>query len=200
VAVISDVKICNMALANIGAKSTIESLTENSAEAKRCNLFYDFARQQTLEVFDWNFARGRLTLATHSEVAPSGVWEYRYQYPSDCLNFRYLQNPAGANADAVPYEVEVDAARSTKSILTNLDDAVGVYTFDLTDVTLFSSLFVETFSYALSSKIAIALTGKAGIRDKMIETFASLIRSAPAINANEQMRKPEREADWVEGR
>jgi len=106
-AVISVVKICNMALSNIGAKSTIESITENTPEAKRCNLWYDFSRLQTLEIFDWNFAQKRLTLALHSDVAPDGVWTFRYQYPSDGANIRFLQNPAGETADAIPFTIEL---------------------------------------------------------------------------------------------
>jgi hypothetical protein len=90
---VSEVSICNMALSKIGASSSIESLTEESAEANECNLWYTFSRRQTLQATDWGFARRRITLATHGDDPPSGVWGYRYQYPSDCLTMRKIESP-----------------------------------------------------------------------------------------------------------
>lgn len=199
-AVISNVRICNMALSNIGAKSTIESLTENSAEAKECSLWYDYSRLQTLEIYDWNFARRRLTLTTHSDDAPSGVWEYRYQYPSDCVNLRKLQNAGGDLIDPIPFEIELDDNLDNKSIVTDLDEAIAVYTMDLTEVSLFSPLFVDMLSFAISSHLAFALTGKQELRREMIGNFQSLQRVAPASNANEQMLPPPKEAPWIRDR
>ena len=199
-AVISKVRICNMALSNVGASSALESLTDGSAEAETCDLWYDYSRLQALAGYDWNFARRRLTLATHSDDPPDGVWAYRYQYPSDCVAFRKIQNPSGDRAAPVPFEIEVSDDLGTKSILTDLDDAVGVYTFDLETVTLFSPFFVEMFSFALSSHIAFALTGKQALRTEMLKTFSALQRSAPAVNANEQMEGLPKEASWIEGR
>ncbi len=199
-AVISKVRICNMALSNVGARSTIEDLAEGSAEANECNLWYDYSRLQVLEASDWSFARKRLTLTTHGDAAPDGVWSYRYQYPSDCVMFRKIQNPSGDQALPVPYEIETDLTQDNRSILTNLDEAVGVYTFDLETTALFSPFFVEMLAAALSSHIAFTLTGKGEIRQAMVESFASLQRAAPAYNANEQMKAAPADADWIGGR
>ncbi len=54
---ISQVAIGNMALSHIGASSTIESFGEDTNGAQQVNLWYDFSRQQTLESYDWGFAR-----------------------------------------------------------------------------------------------------------------------------------------------
>jgi hypothetical protein len=211
---ISKVTIGNMALSNIGARSNIEDLTEDSAEAQAINLWYDFSRQQVLESFDWSFARKRLTLATHADVPPDGVWGYRYQYPSDALIIRYLQNPTnsgstdtifsdrtdGDTGDAVPYQIEVDDAKETKTILTNLESAIGVYTFDLETTSLFSGLFIETLAANLGYHVSHSLTGKAEIRKEQYERFLELLALAPAVNANEEVQKPPRQADWIRGR
>jgi len=213
---ISPVVIGRMALSHIGARSRIESLTENSNEAKEVNLWYDFARKQVLEVFNWNFASKRLTLALHGDDPPEGVWAFRYQYPSDCLVARNIENPripvratgflgksfdelTGLQFNAVPFEVEI-APEGTKSILSNLEDAVLVYTFDQTATALFSELFIEAFSRALASKIAFSLTGKQSISTEQLQIFFLVVGRAGASNANEQVEPPPRDAEWVRNR
>jgi len=196
---VSEVLICNMALSHVG-EGSIESLDEGTAASNACRLWYSFARRQALELNDWSFARKRLTLATHSDDPPSGVWEYRYQYPSDCVMFRKIQNPVGDAADPVPYEVEIDDDDETRSIITNLDDAIGVYTFDLTQVGLFSTNFITLLSYGIASMVAYTLTGKLSRQEKMQEIHQYLASVASASNANEQSAPPPPEADWVAGR
>tara|TARA_Y100000310_G_scaffold25627_1_gene24510 strand:+ start:4199 stop:4813 length:615 start_codon:yes stop_codon:yes gene_type:complete len=198
---ISEVRISNMALSNIGANSTIETMEENSAEAKECNLWYHYSRLQALAANDWSWARRRLTLTAHSIDPPSGVWGYRYQYPSDCVVFRSIQNPAGEKADPIPFEIEAaGSAYDTKSILTDADDAIGVYTFDQRVVTMFSEFFVEMFAFALASHIVFALTGSKELRKEMIGGFQSMARIAPASDANERAGAPPRDTDWIRGR
>jgi len=208
---ISEVRICNMALSRIGASSAIESLTEGSAESNECNLWYNFSRKQALASHDWSFARRRLTLATHGDDPPDGVWGFRYQYPSDCVVFRKLQNPTGASLivrdeatvsaqDAIPFDVETDDDQDTLSILTDLDDAVGVYTFNLTTVTLFSEFFVILLATAISANIAYALTGKTDIVQAQTEAFFQLNSAAAASNANERVGRAPREAEWIRDR
>ena len=196
---ISEVRISNMALSNVGASSSIETMTEASAEAAQCNLWYNFSRKQALAANDWSFARRRLILATHGDDPP-GTWAYRYQYPVDCVKFRKLENPAGRKALAVPFDVELGDDQETKSILTDLDDATGVYTFNLVQVTLFSEFFVTMFAAALAVNICYSLTKKLKLKKELIMDFRSLSLVAQAADGNEQVSAPPREADWIEGR
>ena len=199
-ATISKVRIANMALSHVGTKSTIESLTEDSAEAHECDLWYDYCRLQALEAYDWNFARKRQTLALHSDDPPEGVWGFRYQYPADCVALRNIVNPLGPDADAIPFEVEMNDTGETKTILTDMEDAVMAYTFNQSVTVMYSPFFVMTFSYLLAHHIAFSLTGKTKIRDTMIGIYDNLILTAPAHNANERVGKPPRDADWIRGR
>jgi hypothetical protein len=210
---LSKVRIGNMALSHIGTDSTIESFTETSAEAKEVELWYDYSRLQTLASYDWSFARKRLTLATHSDDPPDGVWAYRYQYPSDCTKFRKIQNPTGSplvtfqadtdvsNAeDAIPFDVEISPSLGTKSILTDLNEAVGVYTFDQEAPELFSPFFVEMLSRALATHLCYALTGNIELKKQITLEFAQMSRLAPSMDANEQVERPPRDSDWIRGR
>lgn len=197
---VSPVLIGNMALSHIGANSTIESLTENSAGAKQVNIWYQYARRQSLAAFDWNFARKRLLLALHSEAAPSGDWSFRYQYPADCLVARAIVNPSGWTNDAVPFQVETNSTGDVRTILTNMEEATLAYTFDQQDTTLFSEFFVELLSYNLAAKIAQPITGKVQLKQLMMQTYQQMLAVAPAQNANEGVQRGPRDAEWIRAR
>ena len=200
-AIVNPVKIGNMALSHVGVSSTIESLTENSVEAAQISLWYDFSREQALEMLDWNFARKRQTLASHADdPADDGVWAFRYQYPADALMARTLVNPAGPDADAIPFEVENSEDGSDKSILTDLDEAVLVYTFNLQDTGLFSPMFIEALSYLMAHHIAFALTGDRALKGEMLQTYIALLRVAQTYNANEGQAAPPRDAESIRAR
>src|SRR3546814_8520623 len=109
----SKVQICNMALSHIGSKSTIESVDEPSAAAQQCRLWYEMARRQALGAYNWTFARKRLALAIHNDDPPEGLWNFRYQYPADCLKAREIENPGGPDMDAIKYEIETSLDRKS---------------------------------------------------------------------------------------
>lgn len=198
-ALISKVAIANMALAHIGNKAIIANFEEKSAEAKQLKLWYDPSRLETLETFDWSFARRRAALAEHSDDPPD-EWSYRYVMPADCVAFRRIYNPLGDAADPVPYRMELSENGEERTILTNLEEAYGIYTFDQEAVSLFSWHFVKMLSYAIAGNIAFALTGKRSIKADMIQQFTGLLAAAPAQNANEEQRDLPREAPWIEAR
>jgi len=197
VASLSPVQIGNLALSNVGSKSSIEDFNGTSTEAKRLKQWYTPARMQVLEAFDWSFARKRDDMALHGDDPPD-QWTYRYQYPADCIAMRRIWNPVGEAADAVPFSLETSGG--TKSVLTDLDEAVAIYTYDVTDSGLFSLHFSLTLSYLIGSYIAMSLTGKRTIKQDSLQIYNQMILSAPAQNANENVDKPERQADWIEGR
>lgn len=195
---ISEVLICNMGLSLIGA-GKIESLTEGTAESNECDTWYTFSRRQALAAHDWSFARKHLTLADHTDD-PDDTWAFRYQYPSDCVVMRKLQSPTSAIDDAIPFEVELDTGGDALSILTDLDDAIAIYTRNLTNVALFSEFFVVMLATAIASNVAFALTGKEELKKDMVEQFLQMSSAARATNANEQVGRAPREADYIRGR
>lgn len=98
----SIVAICNRALQSIGTRTTIASLTENSVEARNCNLIYADTRDEVMQMAYWNFAQKTSYLALlksapstpsnpnstanqWSSAYPSPPWLYEYAYPSDCI-------------------------------------------------------------------------------------------------------------------
>jgi len=196
---ISEARICSMALSHLG-EDAIESLTEGTAESNACDLWYDYSRRIALASHDFGFARTRQALATHDDDPPSGIWGYRYQYPSDCVKLRKLQSPSGDQADNIPYEIELGDNRDNKSIVTDLQDAVAVFTYNLTQVDLFTEYFILMLSFGLAGNLTYSITGKREFRKDMIATAQSMALMAPANDANEQQKTTPRDADWHRAR
>ncbi len=204
---ISDVIIANMALTHIGAENDIEGLDEQTVEAKAINTWYDYSLQQALEAFDWNFARRRIVLNLHADVISTtteqplaGVWGFRYSYPPDCVTMRKLQHPNGPPDNAHPYEIELSLDGTEKTIVTNVEKAVAVYTFVQTAANLYTPGFVLGLSFALAANVAFTLTGKLSVKKAMRNDFITAINIGAANMLNETVEKPPRDADWIRDR
>ena len=205
---ISKTQIANMALSHVGDRHNIESIdNEVSTEADEVRLWYDFSRQQALQGGDWSFARVRAVLTTHSEEIPTetntpmaGVWAFRYVYPANCLAVRKIQHPNAPPSDAVPFQIELASDGNTKTILTNMESAVAVYTLDQEQVVLYSPKFVLALSLALAVNICFTLTGKLKLKASLQKDFLRVVGSAGADDANEQVSPPPRDSDWIRDR
>lgn len=194
---LSPVNIGNLALSNVGSKSSIEDMNGASTEAKRIKQWYNPSRQQVLEAYDWSFARKREAMSLDGDDPPD-QWTYRYQYPADCIAIRRIWNPAGEKAPPVPFALETSNGR--KTVLTDMEDAVAIYTYDVTDSGLFSMHFSMTLSYLIGAYIAMSLTGKRTIKQDCLEIYNKMIMAAPAQNANENVEPEPKDADWISGR
>ena len=100
----SVVNICNQALNEAGARSTIASLEENSNEAIQCNLRYHQTLDQLLQLAHWDFTKRYTTLAllksapgtpensdqagVWSSAWPPPPWQYSYVRPTGCMLVR----------------------------------------------------------------------------------------------------------------
>ena len=201
---ISDIDIANMALSHVGASSDIESFSEKSVEAIQCRAWYDQSRLMALAAFDWGFARKRLTAALHGDVISetatdplAGVWGFRYEYPADCVVMRKIQSSIAPPNDFVPFNIETSLNGQEKTVLTDMEDAVFVFTFDQKGTELFSPMFVQAHSHLLASQIAFAVTRKRKIKTEQFSLYQFVLRSAAAEDVNEGIEKPVRDAEVV---
>jgi hypothetical protein len=194
------VTISNFVLSHIGA-GVIESFTERSELARKAALWYEFSRKEALEAFDWGFARKRAALALHSDYPPEGRWSFRYQYPADCLKAREIQNPFGTKANAIPFSIERATSSPVKTILTDAEDAVLVYTFDLEDTSLFSNYFIDALSHLIASRLAPPITGNhKDVKEYEFQVYVAMLRVAAAHDANENVDDEPRDPDWIRTR
>jgi hypothetical protein len=213
-----DVTICNMALGEAGARTTITSLSEKSKEANLCAIYYTPARDAVLQAARWNFARKQLNLALLKDATatpPQAVpvpWLYEYAFPSDCIQGRYIMpmfdslpgTVAGLPAASVyrgpPVKFVVSNDLDTSGadirvILTNQPQAVFVYTKQTQDPNQFDAQFVECLAATLAAKLIKPLTGKSPTAQ--MEIAKGLIISAAASNGNEGMMVQEHTPDWM---
>jgi hypothetical protein len=155
----SIVQICNMALTRIGQSQLIDSISEQSKAAELCALHYETCRDQVLQDFPWSFAEARVYLADIG--APPMNWAYRYRYPADCLQARYLAIP-GQPMPSADYRVpfQVIHAQGGRAIVSNAAEAELVYTVRLDDTTYFTPAFTDALSWRLAAELAIGLTAK----------------------------------------
>lgn len=197
---LSKTTIANLALANLHTRQSIEDLdSEQTVEAGAARLWYDVARRETLSMFNWPFARSRQLLAVHDVSEDGTNWEFRYQWPSDCVTPRFIVNPSGDDKVPIPFEVE-NAGDGTQCILCNLDEARLVYTRDEEDVDLFTPAFVPSFAFNLAFYMSGTLTHKKSLQAEMRKNFLQSLPLAASIAANASVAKPQAEASWIAGR
>ena len=171
----TEVDICNLALAHLGDDATIASLSppEGSAQAEKAARFYPIARNNLLEMHNWNFAakRGNLALTTNT----LDQWDYAYVAPADMMNPVAIISPSAQNdyatrmsAGDTPGNLTANFAPTIVAgqytpqqfavegsyIYTNQENAMLRYQAFITDPSLFSPLFVTTLSWHLASMLA----------------------------------------------
>jgi hypothetical protein len=187
--------IWNSALLNATARTSIASLTEQSAEAAACALRYPSIVAAILRGTDWNCVRRRFGL---EEVACGAVWppswRYMYVHPADCLAIRGfdlgLPQASFPNWTRVDYEIADDASAG-KTILMNIACPVMIYTsyeFDLVNGTgeaKFDASLREALGWALAAAIVGPLTGSRSTADAVKAEAQAVIEQAKATNANE---------------
>lgn len=180
-------QVCNLALSYVGNGQTINSLTENTLEAKQSLLHYGPTRDELLEGFPWRFATRRAVLAELSETRTG--WDYVYALPADFLaaqriwNGRRLSRPE----DEVPFELEALGAGvnpSGKCLLTDQEDAELIYTAECPTVALWSPTFVQAVAWALAVKLALVVPVKPQLAALAETKAAAALRKARAAQLN----------------
>lgn len=117
----SEVDIANLALSHLGDAATVSSFDppEGSAQAEHCNMFYPIARDELLEMHQWNFNTTRIVLAPLA-VTPPSSWQYAYSLPNDVLNAISVMAVDAADDASVSLPTE-------GSFVSSLDSGVGSY-------------------------------------------------------------------------
>ena len=146
------------ALAQIGTRSTIASLSDGSAEAQYISLLYAPIRDFLLVDgdYDWSMVWAVLT----KSGVPAVPWRYVYTYPSDGLRIRQLTPLIFDRLDPRPVEWSVTGTDVTaRRILTNTEIEYCVYTRAV-DEAYWDALFRESFVRMLASALAFALENR----------------------------------------
>lgn len=216
----SQTDICNMALSAIGARSSIASINEGSAEANACLLHYQTTLEAVLRAAHWNFARKQLNLAllidgtTGVAPFPPSPWLYEYAYPSDCIRARFVmpwfQTAPNAPQQVMPepyyvgppvrFAISSDLDinnQPVQVILTNQPQAQLVYTWRNTNTAFFDPDFVVAFSNALGVRICQPVSGDKDLSKLAMALAQATIDEAAALNGNEGITIIDNVAEWT---
>jgi len=196
---VSKVQICNLALSNIHfTDTTISNFdTDTGKAASQCRIRYDVVRRFVLADHHWNFAGKRIALADIQN--PPATWGYRYDYPSDCLQFRAIQK-ISKNAVPLPYQVEDDGTDGGLCILTDVESAIGIYTRDVENAALFSPSFVDALSWRMASELAAPLTGNLRIQEVCESVYRTKLAAAKSADGMEGQASAALNAPWERAR
>lgn len=182
----TDVDIANMALSRLGTRATVADLTENSTEARQITLWYETVRDDLLGILDWNFNRMSQPLAQSG--TPPDRWAYSYAYPSDGLKVWRLEFGGWCwtrwNGLAIPFEIASDG--TNQFLLCNDSVALAVFGQRVTDPARFSPAFVLAFVDCLAAAIALPITQKADLAERLARRAQDRVEKAQADSANEQ--------------
>jgi hypothetical protein len=219
----SDVDICNLGLAHIGAEAQVAAISppDGSFEAGLCARFYPLARKELLDAETFSFAKKRVQLAAVTNT--SLVWLYAYAVPADLINalrilrLKYVNDanllwPAGTSytsfdwrsvdelfseRGSADYEIEGDVLR------TNEPDAVLLYTSDVTDSTKFSPTFTAAFGMLMAGYLAgpiIKGVDGAKVGAQWRQAAYNMLAKAAASDANSSSERGQHVAEHIRAR
>lgn len=148
---------------------------------------------------------------------PAPPWLYEYAYPTNCLQVRYVTPqintgfgpgvPLMSNTGLVPYVdlgyvrfiVATDLINNNfrNVVLTNQYQAIGCFTYRVTDPTVWSPNFVNALKEALAAKLAMALSGNLQLANMKYAMANDLIVQARATDGNEGITIQNSPTDWI---
>jgi hypothetical protein len=170
----TDIQICNLALARLG-DSRITALTDATAQAQFCSLFYTQTLEELQTEFDWQFCR-KLASLTADATSPAFGYARRFAVPSDFLRLIRL-NGIDEDENFSKWEI-VDGF-----IHTDLAAPAQIeYIAHVTDAAKFPAVFVEIFSAKLATNLAMPLTGSKDLFSQMAEVFSANMQR-PVVKA-----------------
>jgi len=180
----TDTDIGNMALSRLGTRAMIADLTENSTEARQINLWYATVRDELQSLVDWNF--NRVSLALAASGTPPARWASSYAYPADCLRMRRLDFGSASwvfGSPATGFEI---ASNGSATFLYCNDDRVSaVYAQRVTDAARFTPGFILAFVDCLAASVALAITQKVELAERLARRAQDRVERAIADSANE---------------
>lgn len=193
----STTQIANLAMAKIG-QGRIESLTEDSKQARWANELFGQARDFVTEAGIWRHAKATLQLEETTNTRAND-YDFAYTRPSDCLKLLYLL-PYQEGFDPrypIRFETEADVIFTDEAL------ARGVYIKQITDVTKFAPSFTDAVAWYLAHLLVQPLRLENALIGTTLSGYGQAMAHAVAMGACEQLiirDADEAMPDWQRGR
>lgn|SRR5271166_923272 len=151
---------------------------------------------------------------------PPLPWLYEYAYPTNCLRVQRIVPQSLATYPGIPlfsiptmagltnslpfikFEVGTDYLLGTQQtvVLTNLENALIIYTIDFTNSMLFDPDFTESLVAAMAGKLALALTGDKALAKMKLEEANNMIIASRVTDGNEGITIQNHTPGWISTR
>lgn len=154
---VSQLDVAREALAQIGTRSKIVSLTDGSAEAQYVNLLYNPIRDFLLTEGDYDWAMSRVALGAAATLEVP--WAFVYAWPALALRVRQLLPLSYDPLDPHPVSWNVTRVNNVRLIATHEEMAWGIFTFAAIE-DLWDGIFRQSFVRMLGSALAFALENR----------------------------------------
>jgi hypothetical protein len=172
----TDVQICNLALARLG-DARITSLSDATAQAQYCSLFYAQTVEELQADFEWSFCRKQANLT--NGTAPLTGYSVQYSLPADFIRVIRLGR-IDDSENFGTWEIVGD------KIHTNFTSPVALdYVANITDSTKFPAIFIEALTIKLAGLLAMPLTGSKELFGQMVELFMATVQKPAFLKATE---------------
>lgn len=193
----------NLTLGRLGVGQVVAAPTENSIPAKTCNRFYELCRQEVLRAFPWGFALKAEPLALVAGQEFPG-WGYVYQYPNGCLNMRAVGDESGLRLVRTrclsndptfwslltqvrqPWQKALKDDGASQVLLTDVVDAWGFYTKDVTNIGAWDVDFGSVFAWRLAMEVGGPLQAARSFVDAAEQRYLTWFSAVSANAMNEQ--------------
>lgn len=186
------VLICNLALGMIG-QNPIKSLSDDTHEARTCNIYYQHAVDKVLQSNDWNSAVCHAALPADVSVP---IWEYDYQYilpsgvsPEYPLCLRVIKVDGGD-----------DWERRGNKILTNYPPPLNITYIGRVKENLIDPMLAEVIARKLAVDMSVRFTDSAA-KTQLLKTL-SLTEENEAKRIDARESKPSNiiSDNWIKAR
>jgi hypothetical protein len=177
---------------------------------------WNFARKQ-LSLTQLKAATINGVLSTNPPPVP---WLYEYAYPSDCMRARYIIPyfnvsgdiqpplttavspliPALMGEPSIQFIVSQDTDSSgnpVKVILTNMQNAILVYTQDITDPGMWDPAFLDAATAYLASWLTNALSRNRAQLGDLISITKEIVADARRTDGDEGPTSADHLPDWM---
>jgi len=185
----SEVQICNRALQKLGA-GRITALTEDSPNARNCNVAYEDLRDRELRAHPWSFSIKRKSVAKDSD-SPAYTYDNQFTMPSDCI--RLLAPDPELNFNDLDWHIE------GRQILTDSGSPLKIrYIARITDPNVMDPLFREALASRIAYELCEPITQSNTKRQLAWEDYKNAIEEARKVNSIEKPVSAEPPTDeWI---
>jgi hypothetical protein len=172
----SDTQICNLALLRLGAAS-ITSLTDNTPEAKLCNILFDDMVDEVIMEGSWSSTIKRVALVKTTNTPAYGFTD-EFQLPTSpfCLKVLEINEATTGTYD---FRIEGD------KLLANVSTVSIKYVARLTNTGEFDPMLKRAIVSRLAAELAYPITGSQSVTKDMFALYKQHVQEGLAIDGTQ---------------